>query len=128
MNSPRKKRRNLGFTLVEMLLVMTIIGLLAAVVVVQFGNIGERARINATRASISSINTAVQTFEIMAGSYPKSLEELTAPVGDNPGLLKKEALVDAWGQPFQIKFSGKTYEIRSSGPDKQMGNDDDLTN
>ena len=97
-------------------------------VVVQFGGLGREARINATRASITSIETAIKTFEIMTGNYPKSADELTAPIGNNPPLLKKAALLDSWSTPFQLKFTGDSYEIRSAGPDKQMGNEDDLTN
>jgi len=128
MKETRKNRRNAGFTLVEMLLVMMIIGVLATVVVVNFTGLGQRTRIDATRASITSIKTAIQTFEITTGNYPKSLEELTAPIGNSPPLLDKALLNDPWGTPFQIKFSGDTFEIRSAGPDKQMGNGDDITN
>ena len=128
MKETRKNRRNAGFTLVEMLLVMMIIGTLAAVAVIQVGGMSQKAKIDATRVSISSIENAIQTFEIMTGSYPKAAEELTAPIGSSKGLLKPNALIDSFGTPFQIKFSGDSWEIRSAGPDKQMGNGDDITN
>ena len=128
MYTPNKKCRNLGFTLVEMLLVMTIIGVLAAVVVVQFGNLGDKGRINATRASIQAIETAIKTFTIMTGKAPKSIDELTSSVGDDEPLLKAGTLNDGWGVPFQFKFSGNKVEIRSAGKDGQIGTDDDITN
>ena len=128
MDNPRKKRRNPGFTLVEMLLVMTIIGVLATVVVVNFSGMGKDSRIKTTRLSIANIGTAIQTFEMNTGNYPKSLDELTAPLGDNEPLLTAGQLNDSWGTPFQVKFTGKKYEIRSAGKDGQIGTDDDITN
>ncbi len=128
MNNNQKKRKNLGFTLVEMLLVMTIMGILATVVIINVSGSGKDARIVATRASITSIKAAIQTFEIKTGNYPKSIDELTAPIGDSPALLSKAGMVDAWATPFQLKLSGNDFEIRSAGPDKQMGTEDDITN
>jgi general secretion pathway protein G len=124
----RRHRRNAGFTLVEMLLVMMIIGVLATVVVMSTGNTGKEARITATRASIQTIKMAIQTYEMRAGYYPKSMEDLQNPIGnDEEGLLPKN-IADAWGTPFQLKFDGNKYEIRSAGPDRQMGTADDITN
>ena len=122
------RRRNHGFTLVEMLLVMMIIGVLATVVVVQFGNIGRDARITATRASIQAITTAAKTFELKAGYYPKSMEEMQTPIGSDDEALLPKNLADQWGTPFQYKLNGNSFEIRSAGPDRQMGSQDDLTN
>ena len=125
----RRHRRNAGFTLVEMLLVMMIIGVLATVVVLQFAGMSDEARRTATYKSIVTIEQAIQTYEIMAGAYPKSAEDLTAPVGNlKKGILKRGALADAWGTPFQIRFNGDDYEIRSAGPDRVMGSEDDLYN
>lgn len=128
MSQQKKKRRNLGFTLVEMLLVMTIIGLLATVVVINFSGMSGEARINATRSSITSIKTAVQTYEIRTGKMPKSIDDLTVELNGQPPILDKAQLNDSWGVPFQFKFSGNTFEIRSAGPDGTFGNEDDVTN
>ncbi|MDD5704894.1 MAG: type II secretion system protein GspG [Kiritimatiellae bacterium] len=118
-----------GFTLVEMLLVVTIIGILATVVVVNFADVGGGARRNATRTSISAIGTAIQAYEVRVGRYPESLDELTVATETMPALLKKDQLKDSWGIAFQYKKLGKfEYEIRSAGPDEQMSTEDDLTN
>ncbi len=118
-----------GFTLVELLLVVTILGILAAVVVVNFAGQGEESRRNATRASIAAIGTAIQAYEVRMGRYPDSLDDLSAGTESMPALVDKAKLNDSWGNPFAFKKTSKyEYEIRSAGPDGQLGSPDDLTN
>lgn len=118
-----------GFTLVELLLVIVILGVLAAMVVPKFTGQGETARLTATRSSIAGIATAVNTYEIQVGRFPESLDDLTVETDSRAALLDKNNMADAWGNAFQYKKVSKfKYEIRSAGPDGQMGNDDDITN
>ena len=118
-----------GFTLVELLLVVAILGVLAGIVVVNVAGKGEGARIQATRQSIANISTAVNLFEVANNGFPDSLDQLTVSDGNNPPLLKKDQLNDAWGTQFQYKKTDKyMFEIRSAGPDRVMGSDDDITN
>ena len=124
----RRRNRNAGFTLVEMLLVMMIIGVLAAVAVMNLKGASEDARRTATYKSIVTIEQAIATYEIVTGSNPKSIEDLHAPVGSFRNGILKKGLVDGWGTPFQLKFNGDEFEIRSAGPDRAMGSADDLTN
>jgi len=125
----RMTGKSAGFTLVELLLVVTILGILAAVVVVNFAGQGEESRRNTTRASIAAIGTAIQAYEVRMGRYPEALDELSVATDATPALLDKNRMNDSWGTPFQYKKTGKyEYEIRSAGPDAQMGNEDDLTN
>lgn len=134
MDSSRKIEKNMrrasaGFTLVELLLVIVILGVLAAMVVPQFAGQGESARISTTRSSISGIATAVSTYEIQVGRFPDSLDDLTVETETRAALLKKDNLADAWGNAFSYKKTTKfSFEIRSAGPDGQMGTEDDITN
>ena len=118
-----------GFTLIELLLVVAILGILAGVVAVSVSGHGETARINATRQSISNIQTAVQMYEVANSALPDNIDQLTVGTDETPAPLNRNQLADSWGTPFQYKKINKfTFEIRSAGPDKNMGTEDDLTN
>ena len=125
----QNRKRKAGFTLVEMLVVITILGILSAVAVVGVVGHLEKASIVATRTSIAEIGKAVNIFAMAKnGKLPDSLEELTQGTDDNPGILDETALNDAWGTPFSYRKSGKKFTITSAGPDGEMGTEDDITN
>ncbi len=118
-----------GFSLIEIMLVVIIMGILATVVVVNISGQSQTARINATRTSIAGISKAVEMYEMQAGQLPSSLSDLTTGLGDNPPLIRGGIPTDSWGVPFSYTRKGNfEYEVRSAGPDRQMGTDDDITN
>ncbi len=116
-----------GFTLVELLLVIVILGMLAAVAVVNLEGVRGEAGVGATRASIAAIKEAADVYEIRTGKYPDSIEALTQSVGDRPPLLEKKPQ-DGWGNDFQLRRKDKGIEIRSAGPDGSFNTQDDITN
>ncbi len=95
-----------GFTLVELIVVVIIIGLLAGLVLPQFIRQEEKAKLKTTKAQIELFGTALDTFRLDVGRYPTSDEGLQAlrqkPGGlerwDGP-YLKKELPLDPWSKP-----------------------------
>ncbi|MDE0839962.1 MAG: type II secretion system protein GspG [Kiritimatiellae bacterium] len=123
--------RRAGFTLIEVLLVVAILGMLAGVVAVKFGGKSKGALIKTTRVSIAALSTAVDMYEVDTGRYPASLNNLMssdgAPNWNGPYLKGKGLPQDGWGIPFTYQKSGDSYKIISAGPDTSMGGGDDIT-
>jgi len=129
-------RSQRGFTLLELLVVIVIIGLLAAFVAPKyFGQIG-RSRIQIARAQIDSLGKALDQYRIDTGHYPSSdagLVALTVAPANEPmwhgSYLKKGVPLDPWGNAYVYKMPGSDdheYEIVSYGADgKQGGTGDD---
>jgi len=126
-----KKNLQGGFTLIEMLLVVAIIGVLAAVVVVTFPGRQKKASIQATRGSIANVCTAIDVYETDTGRFPPTLQGLISNDGAanwSGPYIRGGAPADAWGTPLSYTLKGDNdYEVRSAGPDAQMGTADDIT-
>ena len=132
---PSEKRSRRGFTLVEMLLVITIIGILAALVVPKMMGRSEQARQAAARADISSIKTALDAFEVDNGYYPKNAMDLLQQPRDAKnwhGPYLDKIPQDPWGNNYIYVFPGKhnanSYDLSSVGPDGKEGTEDDIGN
>ena len=125
-----------AFTLVELMLVVMIIGILAALVIPKISGQGERARVTAAHADIhGGIKTALDAYEVDNGFYPKSLQDLIqqpsnaknwhGPYFDPPVLPK-----DPWQNLYIYYYPGKHnptgYDLLSVGPDGKEGTDDDI--
>jgi len=127
-----------GFTLVEMLLVLVILATLAAIVIPKVVGRSEQAKETAAKSQISSLETALDAFEVDNGYYPKTggLNDLIAQPANATGwkgpYLSKGIPVDPWGNPYTYEYPGKHnangYDIISMGPDGRAGTDDDITN
>ena len=122
-----------GFTLIELIVVVAIIGLLAGLVVPQFIKQEEKATAKAVKAQIELLGTALDTFRLDVGRYPTSQEGLQA-LNQRPGgvdrwdgpYLKKELPSDPWGKPYIYKSPGDhgPYDIISYGADGAPGGQD----
>lgn len=132
MITKSQDRNRGGFTLIEVLLVVAILGILAGVVVVNFSGKQERSMIQATRASISAICTAIDVYETDTGRFPGGLGALvendSAPNWHGPYIRSGGVPVDAWGTAFGYQPGENTFKVTSAGPDRQMGSGDDITN
>lgn len=126
-------RRSAGFTLVEMLLVLVILATLAAIVIPKMAGRSQQAKITAAATQIGSFKTALDSFEVDTGSYPKggSLGELVSSSAQGwKGPYLDRIPADPWGNNYVYDYPGKhgTYDLMSPGPDARAGNDDDVTN
>lgn len=130
------RNRRAGFTLVELLLVLLILAVLAAVVVPKFTGRSEEAKITAAKTQISMFDTALDLFENDTGRFPTTDEGLKALIeqpagltGWHSGYMKQNALPnDPWGNPYQYRAPGSRntggYDLYSTGPDGRESNDD----
>ena len=135
MSKKTTRRTRRGFTLLELLLVLVILGVLAALVVPKFAGRSQQARETAAKSDISSISTAIGAFEIDNGRYPTSEEGLGALAKQPSGVdswkgpyLQRQLPNDPWGNPYVYKYPGQQnpcgFDLYSFGPDGREGNDD----
>ncbi|MDP3047827.1 MAG: type II secretion system major pseudopilin GspG [Thermodesulfovibrionales bacterium] len=119
-----------GLTLIELMVVIVILGLLAALVAPKmFGRIGE-AKQKAAKAQIELFGTALDSFRLDVGKYPATSEGLQAlrvsPSGVenwNGPYLPKEIPLDPWGHAYNYRSPGEhgEYDLYSFGADKVSG-------
>ena len=132
------RRRNRGFTLLEILVVLAIIGLIAAIAAPQvFKSLGG-AKSDSAKVQIESLSTAIDLYRLEVGKLPPDLEALIEkPSGEDrwngPYLRKKVVPMDPWGNPFQYRAPGEFYDfdLYSLGADGAEGGDGenrDVTN
>lgn len=127
-----------AFTLIELLLVMVILVVLAAVVVPRFAGRSEQARVTAATTDVNNIDNAIEAFETDTGRYPSNDEGVGALVNAPPNVqnwhgpyIKKGVPVDPWGNAYVYRQPGthntSGFDLFSMGPDGREGGDD-ITN
>lgn len=131
-----------GFTLIELMLVVVIIGILASMVMPKLVGKSEQAKKSVAQADIeANISSALEMYEIDNGKFPTTEQGLAAlrakPTGDpvpknwNGPYIKKEAK-DPWDNPYVYKSPGEhstdSYDLSSKGKDGIEGTEDDVTN
>ena len=127
MNEIARRARE-GFTLIEILVVVAIIGMLGAVAVPAYMNYLADARITTTRSLIKNIEDACQMYNMKhGGKYPSQLSELQEGDDDNPPILEGD-ITDPWGNEIKYERKGKRIYLTSFGPDGEEGTEDDITN
>jgi general secretion pathway protein G len=129
------KERRAGFTLIEILVVITVIAILASLVTpMVFRNVGDAKR-SAARAQIEIFGLALDTYRLDNDYYPSTTQGLAAlqaaPTGDplprnwRGPYLKKAVPLDPWGQPYHYESPGpvnpSSYDLLSYGRDGKAG-------
>ncbi len=131
----RKPRaREAGFSLVELMVVVFIMGLLATLIIVNVAPVGDRSRISKARADIASLESALEQYSLDLYNYPNATDGLAAlsspPAGVDLSLYRQGGYIrrvqmDPWGNPYQYQIpgtrSGGRYDLYTLGADGQPG-------
>ena len=124
MTGKRKNRSRGGFSLLELMLVLAILGVLMTVAAVNVLGGQDRANKRATEATLTTISTALKDYKLYKNEFPQTLAELQPEYID-----ASTSLTDAW--KIQLFYAvpgleGRPFELVSAGPDKEMGTSDDI--
>jgi general secretion pathway protein G len=131
MNNHSASRRVHGFTLLELLVVILIIGLLTGIVGPRFFGQISRSEVTTARAQMDALDKAIQAYRMDTGRYPSTAQGLRVLVeapSDEPRwrgpYLQAAVPTDPWGMPYQYRSPGATgreYELLSYGRDRASG-------
>ncbi|MFT3819945.1 MAG: type II secretion system major pseudopilin GspG [Rubrivivax sp.] len=128
-----------GFTLLELLVVMVIIGLLAAYVAPRYFSQLGKSEVRSAQAQVAALRSALDSYRLDVGRYPTTEQGLGALLAPPPGVarwsgpyLQKALPPDPWGRPYQYKSPGEhgDFDLFSFGRDGQLGgsgDDGDIT-
>jgi len=132
----RKNNSKKAFTIIELMVVITIIGILASLVAPKFMGKLESAKVKTTQAQMQMFSTALDSFNLDVGRYPTDSEGLavlwtkTKDIRSYDGpYLPKPVAEDAWGNPYLYKTTSddNAYDIISYGKDGKEGGEDTAT-
>jgi general secretion pathway protein G len=126
------QKRHGGFTLLEIMVVVIIIGVLAATIIPQFMGTTHDAKVSAAKSDVAQLESAMERFNLHMDRYPTMDEGLKvlveAPAGEDKkwrGPYIKVLRSDPWGNPYQYRAPGmhhpSTFDVWSRGADGQDG-------
>ncbi len=130
MNKQVRKRQD-GFTLIEVMVVIVILGIMAALVVPNLVGRQDQAQVTAARSDIAAIGNALDLYRLDNNTYPSTEQGLEALIEKPSGFpeprnwrspyLRKKLPEDPWGNPYQYLSTDRGFELFSYGADGQEG-------
>lgn len=136
---PRKRRRQAGFTLLEMVIVLGIIAMIMGGAIFAMKGIKDGAALQQVKNDCNTLSSTLGMYKLNAGTYPTTQQGLRALV-DKPSSnpvprmwtrLSEKVPLDPWGAEYVYRFPGKKnaseFEIISKGKDGQEGTADDIS-
>lgn len=130
MHRNERKRRQRGFTLVELLLVLVILALIAGLVLPGIIGKAESAKAKSASLQVKQLVQRVDEFYLDTGKVPESLDDLVNEPGGVDGwngpYVQKSSLTDPWGRPYEFRAPGDhgVFDIFSLGADGRTGGED----
>ena len=117
-----------GFTLMEIIVAVAIIGILSTLAVVNITRQMENAKKTAARSGVMNVKEAVTGYYIEFKRYPNDLNVLVESSGDHGPIIEggPGALEDPWGTNYKMEGRGSKIAIVSAGPDMEFGTEDDI--
>ena len=129
MNKTLRSRRphEAGFTLIEIMVVLLIIGLIVSVVVPNLDFIWSDSQVRSAKINVKQIHDAASLYQKMKGKLPEDLSALTQKDEKGNSFLA-ELPQDPWNNDYKIVIEGPTkWKVISFGPDGSEGGDDDIS-
>ncbi|MBA2079780.1 MAG: type II secretion system major pseudopilin GspG [Rhodanobacter sp.] len=126
---PRTRRRNAGFTLLEMLAVIVLIGIVGTVVVTQVGKNMDKGKYGAGKAQLVTLSQKVENYALDNGTPPQQLQDLVTKPANAPNwqgpYAKDSELKDPWSHAFGYKYPGEhgNFDLIFYGRDGKPGGD-----
>lgn len=117
-----------GFTLIEILVAVAIIGILGTVAMINVTKNLEQAKATAAQEAVTNIKNAVMNYYLQTKKYPSDLHVLTEDQGDDGAVLEggDAVLEDPWGTEYKYERKGSKIIVTSAGPDLSFGTEDDI--